>query len=312
MADFLPWFKVYPSEALSDERFASWTLAERGAWFTLLLVAWREGSVPADPAALARLLHADATALQSHWQAIGDRFVEHPDHPGRLTSPRLEREREAGMKLLKKKSEAGKVGATSRWDKKKQKNGSRISAASSRNATGMRFDSASGQDQDQDQPQDDDDNAAAARAPRLPSKAQVLASQYPATQALLDALPPDVPVDHATDATTRTKVERVVAQLELAVAVAVVKSGYAAKGKNFIGWYFDDLTAALRGPAPTDPDLDETWLVPLPAEARAEWRAFVDQRLKAFWPDGRAKAVQDFKSTLIKKFTARQVIDAPF
>jgi hypothetical protein len=151
-----------------------------------------------------------------------------------------------------------------------------------------------------------------AAPPKLPSKAQHLAEAYPATQAVLDALPPEVPVDHATDATTRTKVEKVLAQLELAVAVAAVTAGYAVKGKLYIGWYLDDLAAIARGASPPTPELDEAWLATLPAEARAEWRVFVDGRLKAFWPDRRAQALAEVKAIIIDKFTSPPVPDAPF
>lgn len=122
----LPWFKVYAAETLSDERFQGWTVDERGAWFSLLLTAWREGSIPGDQASLARLLHVDASAMRSLWSAIGDRFIPHPDFPGRLTSPRLEMEREEAEKLREKKSEAGKKGATSRWETEKKRHSTRM------------------------------------------------------------------------------------------------------------------------------------------------------------------------------------------
>jgi len=119
----LPWFKIYAAEILSDENFQGWDVTERGSWFTLLCVAWREGSIPADQQSLARLLHIDSSAMRHVWSAIGSRFVEHPDHPGRLTSPRLEMEREAAEVLHKKKSGAGKLGATSRWHNTKKRRG---------------------------------------------------------------------------------------------------------------------------------------------------------------------------------------------
>jgi len=123
MANDLPWFKVYAAETLSDENFQGWDVMERGAWFTLLLVCWREGSIPGDQQSLAKLLHLDASAMRAAWSAIGSRFVGHPDAPGRLTSPRLEKEREVARALHSAKSGAGKKGARSRWDKIKKRNG---------------------------------------------------------------------------------------------------------------------------------------------------------------------------------------------
>lgn len=137
----LPWFKVYAAETLSDERFQGWTVDERGAWFTLLLTAWREGSIPGDMASLARLLHVDASAMRSLWSAIGDRFIPHPDVPGRLTSPRLEMEREDAEKLREKKSEAGKKGATSRWETEKKRHSKRMRVPCANGAAPMANDS---------------------------------------------------------------------------------------------------------------------------------------------------------------------------
>jgi hypothetical protein len=171
--------------------------------------------------------------------------------------------------------------------------------------------------QEQDQEQDQDVIVTRAReAPgpgTLPSKAGRLAEMYPCTQVLLDALAgAGVPLDHATDATTRAKVEKAVEQLKLNTAVKAVQAGYASKGKLFIGWYLDELAAAVRAPPTAEPDLDETWLVPLPEAARVEWREFVEQRLQAFWPDKRAKALADVRAAITRKFTPQPVNDAPF
>ncbi len=151
----LPWFKIYAAETLSDENFQGWTVEERGAWFTLLLVNWREGSIPSDEGAIARLLHVDGNRMRLLWQAIGDRFVEHPDHPGRLTSPRLEKEREEAEALVETRSTAGKKGATSRWDRKNRPNGKRMRPHSDRNAKPMASDS----DPAQPSPESDPESA---------------------------------------------------------------------------------------------------------------------------------------------------------
>jgi uncharacterized protein YdaU (DUF1376 family) len=132
--DLLPYFKLYPAETIADERFSGWTITERGAWLTLLLHAWVNGSIPSDEASLARILHVDATAMRSLWVAIGDRFaaLDHlPD--GRLSSPRLEQERdEARAKVA-----AGKKGAKSRWGKGKQGNATAVRPQCDRNADPM-------------------------------------------------------------------------------------------------------------------------------------------------------------------------------
>lgn len=140
----LPWFKVYAAETLSDERFQGWDVDERGAWFTLVCVAWREGSIPGDQGSLARLLHVDGSRMRLLWSAIGDRFTPHPDYPGRLTSPRLEMEREDAERVSERKSAAGRKGATSRWETAKRENGRRMRVPSPGDAAVVANDSDKG------------------------------------------------------------------------------------------------------------------------------------------------------------------------
>jgi hypothetical protein len=118
----LPYFRVWAAETLSDSRFQSWDMAERGAFFTLLAIQWREGAVPADMTTLAKLLHVDGGAMRSLWSAIGDRFVPHPDHPGKLANPRMEEERDEALASVNQKKRAGKLGAESRWSKIRRAN----------------------------------------------------------------------------------------------------------------------------------------------------------------------------------------------
>jgi uncharacterized protein YdaU (DUF1376 family) len=106
-----------------------WSLEERGAWFTLVMTNWIEGSLPSDQTALARLLRVDAAAMRGLWSAIGSRFIPHLDFPGRLTSPRLEVERERAVGLVTKRSAAGTKGAIARWNKGKQHHSKRIANA---------------------------------------------------------------------------------------------------------------------------------------------------------------------------------------
>lgn len=111
--DLLPYFKVFPAETLADERFSGWTMEERGVWFTLLLHAWVNGSIPADPTAIARVIRMEESPFRETWKALRDRFISHPEKAGRLTSRRLEIEREEAVA----RSKAGRVGAKSRWAK---------------------------------------------------------------------------------------------------------------------------------------------------------------------------------------------------
>lgn len=112
-SDFLPYFKVYAAETLADEHFDSWPQEARGTWFTLLLHAWVNGSIPADPKLLARIARLNPRTFRKVWEVIGDRFVESPEDRSRLVSTRLERERNAA----RTKSESAANAAGTRWEK---------------------------------------------------------------------------------------------------------------------------------------------------------------------------------------------------
>lgn len=113
----LPWFPVYAAEMLADGRFQTWALEERGAWVTLLCYCWNDGSIPSSISTLARLLHVDTGEMSRIWSAISDRFAPIPGDPSRLTSPRLEAERDKAGQIAAKRADAGRKGATARWDK---------------------------------------------------------------------------------------------------------------------------------------------------------------------------------------------------
>lgn len=132
--DLLPYFKFYPAETIADERFAGWTLEERGAWLTLLLHAWVNGSIPSDEDSLSRLLHIDATAMRSLWRAIGDRFGATKNMPkNRVSSLRLELERSEAIA----RARAGKTGAKHRWKKEKSSHATALRPHCDRNAEPM-------------------------------------------------------------------------------------------------------------------------------------------------------------------------------
>jgi hypothetical protein len=111
----LPWFPMHAAELLADENFTVWSLEERGAWLTLIARCWLEGTIPSDLTSLAKLLRCDGGAMRLLWSGIGSRFIEAPGQPGRLISPRVERERDRARSLIRQKVEAGKKGAKARW-----------------------------------------------------------------------------------------------------------------------------------------------------------------------------------------------------
>jgi hypothetical protein len=162
----LPYWKSYAADTLSDSRFQSWDLAERGAFYTLLNVQWREGAIPGDMTALAKLLHVDSGAMRSLWSAIGDRFIPHPDHPGKLANPRMEEEREEALAMVNQKKRAGKLGAESRWSGLRKQRSTAMAAPSEDDATGVADDG----DQIKGEQASNSMNGAEEDLPGLPSR----------------------------------------------------------------------------------------------------------------------------------------------
>lgn len=114
MANKPPAFLWYPKDFEADEDAACMSLAERGAYITLLGYCWMEGSIPDDVEKLARLCRCGQGEMRRIWPVIRGRFnIE--VIPGRLSNPRLERERDA----LKAKSEGGRAAASVRWQHRK-------------------------------------------------------------------------------------------------------------------------------------------------------------------------------------------------
>lgn len=86
-----PAFQFYPKEFLSSSKVMAMSLAERGAYITLLSVEWLDGSLPNDVNSLARLLAIPERKFQAIWQQhLAACFVE---RDGRLINERLERVR---------------------------------------------------------------------------------------------------------------------------------------------------------------------------------------------------------------------------
>jgi len=109
-----PAFQFYPAEYLADESVQLLSLVEEGAYIRALSYCWREGSIPADPMKLSRLIGKECS--QAIAEAILPLFEINTKDPSRLIHKRLEKERTKQQKFKKAMSESGKKGASARWD----------------------------------------------------------------------------------------------------------------------------------------------------------------------------------------------------
>lgn len=117
-----PAFQFYPKDWQTDEKVMLMTLEQEGAYMRLLGHQWLHESIPADVESLARICRTDDETMGRIWEKVGTCFVEAED--GRLYNERLERQRQEMADFSERKSEAGKKGAKSRWQKHSTANGS--------------------------------------------------------------------------------------------------------------------------------------------------------------------------------------------
>ena len=109
MTDKLPYFKFYPSDFLSHPAVMEMEAAAVGVYVKLLCVQWKRGSLPKDPARLARLGGVSVVEMEEViWPQLAACFA---DRRGSLVNNRLEEERSAALAKQKALSDGGKRGA---------------------------------------------------------------------------------------------------------------------------------------------------------------------------------------------------------
>jgi len=87
-----PAFSLYPKDLLTSENVVAMTDEELGVYVRLLCHQWLEGSIPAEPDRLAKMMKRRRRAFDRIWRAVGPCFPPAPDRL-RLLNPRLEEER---------------------------------------------------------------------------------------------------------------------------------------------------------------------------------------------------------------------------
>lgn len=108
-----PAFQLYAADFYMDT--ASWTVAEVGAYFRLLMHEWVNGPLPSDMASLARIAGiSDARTLYKMWSTtVGKKFTTTDGNL--LINRRLEEERGKQHKRRELQAQKGRSGAKKRW-----------------------------------------------------------------------------------------------------------------------------------------------------------------------------------------------------
>lgn len=84
---FLPWFA---SDWLASSARVDMTLEARAIYLDLLFWVWeRGGTLPHDPAKLAKLAMVTPEQFESVWPEMCDHFAMHPSEPGMMTNLKM-------------------------------------------------------------------------------------------------------------------------------------------------------------------------------------------------------------------------------
>lgn len=108
MPKSLPYFRWYPSDAETDEFYASLTDQELGFYHRCLNRSWINEGLPVDPGERARAFRVTRKYLDKMWVKVGGRFVSNECVKPRLVNPRQEEERE----YASRKSDGASTSAT--------------------------------------------------------------------------------------------------------------------------------------------------------------------------------------------------------
>jgi uncharacterized protein YdaU (DUF1376 family) len=104
----LPYMKFWQKEYLASSDTRRLSLAAKGCLFDMLMFQWEDGRLPADPAALARMVGSDRTEFCSVWPEIEGMFE--PAGDGWIRHPKLHAEREEAIALVAQNKENGRRG----------------------------------------------------------------------------------------------------------------------------------------------------------------------------------------------------------
>lgn len=117
----LPWYKWYPTDWRLSESRADMDLAERGLYRDLLDIHYSDGSIPADPAVLAKMLSVDPVAFAAAWVKVSLRFKPHRTNPERLVNKRAAKACKELATYRQAQSEIARIAAKERSKRQKQK-----------------------------------------------------------------------------------------------------------------------------------------------------------------------------------------------
>lgn len=108
MSDELPYMRLWVGDLLADPAVWQMDNEEFGVYMKLLCIAWREGAIPAEAKARAKIVGLTPKKLSAVWAVMAGKWESNGN--GGLVNPRQEVERRDALKLHRARKAAGKKG----------------------------------------------------------------------------------------------------------------------------------------------------------------------------------------------------------
>jgi uncharacterized protein YdaU (DUF1376 family) len=118
----LPYFKWYPGDAETDEKYSSMTDAELGFYHRCLNRSWLNDGLPVNLDELARVMKVSRKYLDRVWTRVGMCFAVSDSSPDRMVNPRQEKERQKAKATSEHNKRPGNANA-SRPKREREPNG---------------------------------------------------------------------------------------------------------------------------------------------------------------------------------------------
>ena len=114
MGEKSPAFQFYPNDFIADMNVQLMCNQSVGCYIKLLSYCWKEGSIPDDSDAIAKLCRERSNRMAKLWLEIRPCFTPDPENPGFMRHPRLDRERAKQAESHERRVEAGRKGGAAR------------------------------------------------------------------------------------------------------------------------------------------------------------------------------------------------------
>ena len=131
MAKGLPYFRWYPADAETDEKYSSLNDAELGFFHRCLNKSWLNDGLPSDLDKLASVMHVTRKYLDRVWPAVQECFQLSQNGHHRIVNRRQEEERSYALSKSQKASDSVRTRYERRTDDLPRAYGSDFESASS-------------------------------------------------------------------------------------------------------------------------------------------------------------------------------------